>query len=335
MLSRLDFRICEPTTAGSRARVIGGLVAALTIGFVSACGSDGPTGADPATAPRATIDRFSDAAGIVFERSADSTLPAAGAAIDFDARFLTRGLGPAGQPVSYYNFDAQSRAPAPIYLLFREGQADPVADQIPIVDVRPGEAGYSDSWLVHRVTVPDDFVANTVTSLAQVMAEALPIEPTTTIVNCPIVPEGSTATLRADGGGTELHQAWYRDEVVHYFEFAEAQLSPVETGIFEGLTPLSYIFVAFNINPGDVGGGPPSGFVVEPGTSQTHNVVETIPGDAEYSPLWMVYVYDNADFDSVSDVVSAKAATILENPPDQINCPVVAVDALAPPVDPS
>jgi hypothetical protein len=51
------------------------------------------------------VDRFSDAAGNLFQRSANPDLPAAGAAIDFDqAPFITQGLGPAGQVVRYYNF---------------------------------------------------------------------------------------------------------------------------------------------------------------------------------------------------------------------------------------
>jgi hypothetical protein len=59
------------------------------------------------------VDRFSDAAGNLFQRSANPDLPAAGAAIDFDqAPFITQGLGPAGQVVRYYNFDVMSVAGA-------------------------------------------------------------------------------------------------------------------------------------------------------------------------------------------------------------------------------
>ena len=49
-------------------------------------------------------------------------LPAANAAVNFDqAPFITKGKGPTGQNVEYYNFDVQPVNPAPIYVLFKEG----------------------------------------------------------------------------------------------------------------------------------------------------------------------------------------------------------------------
>jgi hypothetical protein len=55
-------------------------------------------------------------------------------------------------------------------------------------------------------------------------------------------------------------------------------------------------------------------------------VVWTLPSDSEYSPLWSVNVYDNADFDSVSDLTSATAANILEFNTATVNCPVVDLE---------
>ena len=40
---------------------------------------------------------------------------------------------------------------------------------------------------------------------------------------------------------------------------------------------------------------------MEEGSSQTHNVLATLPTDAGYSPLWQVSVYDNAAFGHVRD----------------------------------
>ena len=51
--------------------------------------------------------------------------------------------------------------------------------------------------------------------------------------------------------------------------------------------------------------------MTEMGTMQTHNVVDALPGDADYSPLWDVDVYDNAGFDSVHDLASAQMAPVL------------------------
>lgn len=113
---------------------------------------------------------------------------------------------------------------------------------------------------------------------------------------------------------------WYRDQVVYYFNFFEADLAPAA-----GVVPTSPIYVTFNANPGDPGGGPASGFVTEPGTAQTHNVPATLPGDPGYSPLWAVHIYDNAAFGTVMNLDTASAAKMLEPNGPTVNCPIVSV----------
>lgn len=276
---------------------------------------------DPNTAPRATIDRFSDDAATLFKRSAVASLPAAGAAIDFDQEpFISHGLGPAGQPVHYYNFDVMPTAPAPIFVLFREGESMPVSGQLNLVSVIPGDPGYSDFWQVNKVTVPADYVANTITSVDELVAAGYDTETTDMIVNCPIVPAGSTASEGPGANG--LTQGWYEDQVVFYFNFNEAPL----TATGAGEVPTSDIFVSFNVNPDQAGGGPASGFMTQGTSAQTHNVVETVPGDAAYSPLWDVMPYDNAAFDMVHDLSSAQAADNF-GLAAVVNCPIVFVGA--------
>jgi len=92
------------------------------------------------------------------------------------------------------------------------------------------------------------------------------------------------------------------------------------------MVPTSPIYVTFNINPDMPGGGPGSGFVTEEATGRTHNVASTLPEDASYSPLWWVSVYDNADFENVSDLASAQAANILAGGVANVNCPIVFID---------
>ena len=277
---------------------------------------------DPETAPEVAVDRFSAGAGMLFVRDASNGLPEENAPIDFDQPpFITQGLGPAGEMVEYYNFDVQPTEPAPIYVLFEEGASVPVQGQLNIIDVIPGSAGYSDFWHVRKVTVPTGYVANAITSVDEILEHDLPIEAMPTIVNCPVVPDGSTADKRIGGGSPGLVRGWYQDQVVRYFSFEEAPLE-VDSA---GMVPLSPIYVSFNVNPNEPGGGPASGFVTETGTMQTHNVVATLPGDAGYSPLWGVNVYDNADFGGVSDLVSAQAANILATGVATPNCPIVSV----------
>lgn len=280
---------------------------------------DPVVGKDPDTASKVSVDRFSASAGHLMVRDGSNGLPEANEPINYDmAPFITKGLAPSGGMTEYYNFDVMPTAPAPIYVLFREGEDTPVDGQLNIIDKIPGDAGYNDFWLVNKVTVPSDYVANVVTSFSEIVDNGYTIDATTTIVNCPVVPEGSTASKRFGGGDNGLTRGWYKGEVCFYFNFVEKALEAVS-----GSVPTSPIYVTFNINPGMQGGGPASGFVVENGTSQTHNVVATVPSDASYSPLWQVKIYDNADFSSVMDLASAQSATILEPNAALVNCPIV------------
>jgi hypothetical protein len=285
----------------------------------------GPEPLDPDTAPEVEVDRFSSTAGHLFVRDANNGFPGPNAPVDFDAipAFITMGLGPGGEMVEYYNFDVMSTTPAPIWVLFKDGEDTPVGGQLNIINVLPGDPGYNDFWLVHKVTVPSNYVSNTVTSYAGIIDAGYSIMPLTAIVNCPVVPKGSTASKRyLSSESTALTRGWYNDKVVYYFNFSEKEL--VSDG---GKVPTSDIFVAFNINPGIDGGGPPSGFKTEDGTStgQTHNVPETLPEDASYSPLWDVNIYDNTHFDQVMDLTTAGMATILAMDAAIVNCPVVSV----------
>ena len=281
--------------------------------------TEGPTA--PMEAPRVSVDRFSEAAGTLMVRTEENGLPGPNEPVDFDrAPFLTKGLGPDGGPVAYYNFDVQPTAPAPIFVLFREGEDAPVEGQLNVIDTVPGEAGYTDFWHVHRVTVPADYEPNTVTSREDIEDAGYETTATETLVNCPVVPDGSTASMRAGDEDAGLVEGWYRGQVVSYFQFTEA---PLTTG--GESVPVSPIWVTFNVNPGEDGGGPPSGFVTEADGDRTHNVLATLPGDEGYSPLWLVNVYDNADFEAVSDLDSAMDAEQLAAGVATVNCPVVSL----------
>lgn len=277
-------------------------------------------------ADRAVIDRFSDQAGHLFNRNQNPALPAADAPINFDqGPFITRGFGPSGEKVSYYNFDVQSEKTAPIYVLFRAGDSAPVQGQDNIVGVIPGDSGYSDFWNVVKVTVPQDYVPNSLHSVADLLDQFFPMQATTTIVNCPVVPAGSTAQLRYNGNAdTGLHNGWYNGLQVSYFNFSEKDLA-LTSG---QKVPTSPIYVSFNKNPdmADPTSGPASGFVAE-SSGQTHNVIASLPEDDFYSPLWDVNVFDNQAFASVSDLSTASLAHRLANHVAKVNCPVVSKSA--------
>lgn len=280
---------------------------------------------DPDTASIVSVDRFSDAAAVLMKRSENTSLPEANEPVNFDlGDFITQSFGPDGQIVKYYNFDVQPLFPAPLYILYKEGSTEPIADQLHIINVIPGDDGYSDFWLVYKVTVPVDYESNTCTSFQDIISEGYSFQATTTLVNCPVVPHGSIASLRLEDESNALDRGWYKDEIVYYFTFMEKELETISGGI----VPISPIYVTFNINPDDMNpeSGLPSGFVMEPGTLQTHNVIATIPSDTDYSPLWSVSVYDNADFDNVSNLASVEVSNILAEGVMYVNCPVVYIE---------
>lgn len=277
---------------------------------------------DPNTAPKTPVDRFSPEAGTLMVRDIGNGLPGPNMPVDFDnPPFITKGLGPNGERVEYYNFDVMPTKPAPIFVLIRTGDSVPVSNQLNIIDVKPGDQGYNDFWHVHLVTVPVSYVANTVTSAQAIVSAGYSIQQTSILVNCPVVPEGSTAKKRLNGGDTSLTRGWYKDSVVYYFNFLEKDL--MITG--DTMVPTSPIYVTFKINPGMPGGGPPSGFVTETASLQTHNVIATLPSHGSYSPLWRVNVYDNADFNSVMNLSTAASANILATAVADVNCPVVLI----------
>lgn len=288
--------------------------------FIVSCSSDdnnnSPISKDINIAEKVSVDRFSASAGNLFIRNATNGLPAANTAINMDmSPFITTGFDRTGAVIRYYNFDVQSTTPDNIYVFFKSGSATPVIGQNNVIPSLPGESDYNDFWLVTKVIVPNNYVSNSITSEAEILTSGFTIEETNIIVNCPVVPFGSTASRSSvAGSSSSLTLGWYEGKAVAYFEFNESSVNTTASG----LVPTSPIYVMFNDNAT----GPASGFVVEPNTSQTHNVLGTIPGDASYSPLWSVLVLDNANFSSVSNLSSA--SSFPNNVAGaNVNCPTV------------
>ncbi|MEZ4770640.1 MAG: hypothetical protein R2844_19735 [Caldilineales bacterium] len=221
---------------------------------------------------------------------------------------LTSGWFRHGQ-VDYYSFanpipNTESApeggpmvVPAPIYVLFY-GDGTPVAGQHNIVDVVPGDPGYSDLWQVHKVTVPDAYVADTVRSYAQIVDAGYPIDVLDVFVNCPVVPEGSSL---ADPSDANYVQGWYRGQTVFYFDFG---MNPTTTA------PIYVLFY---------GDGTPV-----PGQ---HNIVDTVPGQPDYSAFWQVHqvtVPDDYVADSATSLSDLQAASYPITPTSiLVNCPIV------------
>ncbi len=277
---------------------------------------------DPDHAPIAKVDRFSAKAAHLQLRTSSNGIPGPNEPVDFDkGPFTTQGFTPAkGKPVRYYNFDVQSATPAPVYVLYRVGDDEQVAGQLDIIDTLPGKKGYNDFRQVLKVTVPKDYVANTITGVTKLTKSGYQIQKTAVLRNMPVVPDKSVARERLNGGSAQLQRAWYQGQVAKYFSFSEAKLLLAGTDV-----PVSPIYVTFNINPDQPKGGPGSGFKTEANSSQSHNVPATLPSDEGYSPLWSVDVYDNADWPKVSNLDSAQSAKLLAAGVATVNCPIVFI----------
>lgn len=253
---------------------------------------------EPSAAPRVSVDRFGP-----LRADAPADLPAANEAIDFDAEFTTRALGPDGQAVAYYDFGPASGVTMSVFRLV-DLDGTPIDAQLPIIEASPGEASYSDFWQVTEVEVPDGYEANTITSASEVEASGYPQALTVEVMNRPVVPEGSSARFGTDDG--RRHEAWLADRVALAFDFSEA-----EPNVRGALVDYAAIYVCVT----------GSGVFCTDGTGGTHNVIGAVPSDASYSPLWKVNIYPEVAFDAVEDLESALAADP-QAQPALVNCPV-------------
>lgn len=217
-----------------------------------------------------------------------------------------------GEEVEYYDFgmhtpltDGDSIATAPIWVLVHEMMAgeDPqfVEGQHNIVDVVPGDEGYSDLWQVMLVEVPEDYEPDSIRNAADINEMAYPVTETEMYVNCPVVPEGTELE-----GGEPLVQGWYQDEAVYYPDF--------------GMNPPFAIPIWVFITGMDADGNP---MFVE----GQHNIIDAIPGDEGYSAFWrvnLVTVPEDYEPDSIRDAseVSDMGYEVMQTDL-VVNCPVV------------
>lgn len=224
---------------------------------------------------------------------------------------LTRGWHE-GREVRYHDLGTHSPlvggrvGTAPIWLPIRGVDADggmiPVEGQHTILDVIPGEPGYSDLWDVVFVLVPDGYEANELTSLAEIEASGYPTMTPGMLVNCPIVPAGTTLE-----GGPALSQGWHGGDAVFYPDF----------GPTSDAAPALYRF----LRGYDEAGAP---LLV----SGQGAVLSAAPGDAAYSGFWRVHdvlVDEGFEAGSIRSAADVGASGLHIVPTDLVlDAPVVA-----------
>ena len=122
------------------------------------------------------------------------------------------------------------------------------------------------------------------------------LEGTRQAIDCPVVPTGT----RPKEGNPTVRELTYRGTRVECLQFGD----PLTLGD-DGHVPTSPIYVT----------------TASDGL-QTHNVVFSLPGDADYSPLWALQIYDERAFSLVHDEATARRARVVKEGP-LVNCPVV------------
>jgi hypothetical protein len=222
--------------------------------------------------------------------------------------------------VKYYDFGANTPLAegstvqtAPIYVFIHgmnaDGSPDFVEGQHNIVDVVPGDTGYSDLWQVMLVTVPTDYEPDSITSKEQLDSSGFTITETDMFVNCPIVPAGSTLAE-----GPALTQGWYKGEEVFYPDFGMNNRSAI---------PIYVLIHGMNAD------GTPD-FV-----EGQQNIIDSVPGDPGYSAFWqvmMVTVPADYEVNSIRSREAVIAAGFPITTTDMVvNCPVTDVAAAPPP----
>jgi len=229
-------------------------------------------------APLLEVDRFSERASTRLRRGKVTGLPGPNEPIHLDAApFLVEVTGPGGRAARCYDLDLR---PARLnrFYVFYDRLGNYVLTQFPIVDVAPGDQGYTDLWDIWRVTVPDTFRADNslrdMATLAKRLADkasGYTAERTGALLNGPIVPEGSTAHLKAEhrDGAAALRYAWYRGRRAPYLYFEERLRLTGEEA------PVSTMTLAA------APGAPPQAPLAARGSAR----VAALPGDPGYSPL--------------------------------------------------
>src|SRR5205823_1046882 len=104
--------------------------------------------------------------------------------------------------IHYFDFGPNTDRTVPIYAfitgLDAAGNPQFVEGQHNVIDVLPGDPGYSAFWDLHLVKVPAGYKANSITSAAQVLASGYEIAHPGLVVNCPVI---RTATVAMSNGG--------------------------------------------------------------------------------------------------------------------------------------
>lgn len=248
--------------------VLAGCLDPLVDDEVGATGVFGDPSIEPAAAPHVEDDpAFAENVALFTDR------------IDYLQGYAS------GEPVRYWNVRGPNASfVAPMFVVL--GPGENVGR--PIIDVLPGELGYSPWWRLITVRTTEKYAGERVWSRAAIDAglrlgilEAP--EPTEEILDCPVVRRGIAFDLGEGRTGTSSW-VWYRNRRVDWVDFEIDLRLPAD----ERQMPIFPVYVLQRIDQ------PQPIYEAQTGVDlngdgvldASNNVFSGGPGEERYSPLW-------------------------------------------------
>lgn len=220
------------------------------------------------------------------------------------------------------------KALADLYL-FMNGVSgpNPFGFQANVIDSVPGEPGYSPLWLHTFVKWVDPEKARELKSEEEIKdaekAGDVTLEASKLVINCPVLPAGKTAfpivTGWVDGKSVDYTLQEISDPMVTKLMTDKTQFPLTTVASLGDVPQVATLYLFMN----GISGPNPFGF--------QRNVIDSVPGEPGYSPLWLhTFVKWNdpskaRELKSDTEIRSAEAAgeVTLEGSKLVINCPVI------------
>ncbi|MFY9965402.1 MAG: hypothetical protein WAK50_06645 [Nitrososphaeraceae archaeon] len=241
----------------------------------------------------------------------------------------------------------------------------PFGFQIPVVNAKPGDEGYSPLWQVNEVTWNDNATARELKSVQEITTAEqngeLSINDTDIVVNHPAIQwQNGSLMVREDAssinddtpymGGQVLnidtenmivtmvaHRGWGPDGKTIYYIVTDATPDMPANMMGVSHTPINEQLVGTPVAPGlfqftnGINGSGPMGFQA--------GIGESAPGDQNYSPMWFISFIEWNDpsqarvLETVNDVAEMQQAGLITVTPAMggmhvVNCPFFDAEAV-------
>jgi hypothetical protein len=303
-----------------------GLVAGfvLAMGLVS-CGGDSGTTPQAGGSTPSTAASFPVISGWAHGRSVDYLLQEIS---DPDVAKLMREKTGFDVQVVPALANVPRKALADLYL-FMNGISgpNPFGFQRNVIDSVPGEPGYSPLWLHTFVKWNDTSKARELKSEEEILAAdkagEVSLEASKLVINCPVLPSGKTnfpiVTGWVDGKSVDYTLQEISDPMVTKLMTNKTQFPLTTVASLAEVPQVANLYLFMN----GISGPNPFGF--------QRNVIDSVPGEPGYSPLWLHTFVKWVDPSKARELKSdteiqaaAKAGDVtLEASKLVINCPVI------------